>query len=68
MTRLLAAAPGWSTSTDVVVVGSGVVATRVGLVDLIATGYGAFAYVMLAIFIIPLLTIGLWRLLRRPQM
>ena len=47
-----------------IVFGSGVVAARVGLVDLIAKGYGAFAYVMLAVFIIPLLTLGLWRLHR----
>jgi uncharacterized membrane protein YkvI len=45
-----------------IVFGSGLAATRIGLVDLIAKGYGAFAYVMLAIFILPLLTFGLWRL------
>jgi uncharacterized membrane protein YkvI len=45
-----------------IVFGSGVAATRIGLVDLIASGYGAFAWVMLAIFIVPLLTLGLWRL------
>ena len=40
------------------------VAAKVGLIDLIAKGYGAFAYIMLAVFIIPLLTIGLLRLAR----
>lgn len=49
-----------------IVFGSGVVATQVGLIPLIAQGYGAFAYVMLAIFIVPLLTIGMWRLSRHP--
>jgi uncharacterized membrane protein YkvI len=44
-----------------IVFGSGFVAAKVGLIDLIAKGYGAFAYVMLAVFIIPLLTLGLWR-------
>ena len=53
---------GFLAVSALIVFGSGVVATQVGLIDLIAKGYGAFAYVMLAIFIIPLLTIGLWRL------
>lgn len=53
---------GFFALSALIVFGSGVVATQVGLIDLIAKGYGAFAYVMLAIFIVPLLTIGLWRL------
>ena len=53
---------GFLALSALIVFGSGVVATQVGLIDLIAKGYGAFAYVMLTIFIIPLLTIGLWRL------
>lgn len=53
---------GFLALSAAIVFGSGIVATRVGLIDLIAKGYGAFAYVMLAVFIIPLLTIGLWRL------
>ena len=44
------------------VVGSGVVATRFGLVALIASGYGVFGYIMLALFVLPLLTFGVWRL------
>lgn len=54
---------GFLALSALIVFGSGVVATQVGLIDLIAKGYGAFAYVMLAIFIVPLLTFGLWRLL-----
>lgn len=57
---------GFLSLAALIVFGSGVVATKVGLIDLIARGYGAFAYVMLAIFIIPLMTIGLWRLTRWP--
>ena len=53
---------GFLALSAAIVFGSGVVAARVGLIDLIAKGYGAFAYVMLAVFIIPLLTLGLWRL------
>jgi uncharacterized membrane protein YkvI len=62
--RYAAAFPrlGFLALSAVIVFGSGVVATQVGLIDLIAKGYGAFAYVMLTIFIIPLLTFGLWRI------
>jgi uncharacterized membrane protein YkvI len=67
-TRRATAFPRWGflALSGVLVFGSGVVASRVGLIDLIASGYGAFAYVMLAIFIVPLLTIGMWRLMTLP--
>jgi uncharacterized membrane protein YkvI len=58
---------GFLALSTLIVFGSGVVAAQVGLIDLIAKGYGAFAYVMLGIFILPLLTIGLWRLSRQPR-
>jgi uncharacterized membrane protein YkvI len=41
-------------------------ADRFGLVALIANGYRALAYIMFAVFIVPLATIGLWRIARRP--
>jgi uncharacterized membrane protein YkvI len=37
-------------------------ASRFGLVALIATGYRALAYVLLATFILPLVTVGVWKL------
>ena len=40
-------------------------AERVGLIALIASGYRLLAYLFLAVFVLPLLTIGLVRLLRR---
>ena len=40
------------------------VADRFGLVTLIANGYRALAYIMLAVFILPLLTVGMWRMSR----
>lgn len=58
---------GFLALSAAIVFGSGVVATQVGLIDLIAKGYGAFAYVMLAIFIVPLLTFGIWRLWTTPE-
>ena len=38
------------------------IADRVGLVSLIANGYRGLAYLLIAVYVIPLLTIGLWRL------
>ena len=49
-------------------VGSIFIADRFGLVTLIASGYRALAYLFLAVYVLPVLTIGVWRLLRRsPQ-
>jgi uncharacterized membrane protein YkvI len=42
------------------------IAGRFGLVALIATGYRALAFILLAVFILPLLTIGVWKLSQRP--
>ena len=39
-------------------------ADRFGLVALIANGYRALAYILLAVFILPLMTFGVWRLWR----
>ncbi|WP_010165052.1 YkvI family membrane protein [Sphingomonas sp. PAMC 26617] len=39
-------------------------AERIGLVALIASGYRILAYAMIAIYVVPLLTFGLWRLRR----
>src|SRR3546814_6883179 len=44
------------------------VAGAIGLVDLIASGYRFLAWLFLAVYLAPLLTIGTWRLLRRPPM
>lgn len=46
-------------------IGSGVIAGRFGLVTLIASGYTAFGYVMVVIYILPLLTVGVYRLVKR---
>jgi uncharacterized membrane protein YkvI len=42
-------------------------AGRIGLVDLIASGYRLFAVLFLVVYLAPLLTIGLARLLARPS-
>ncbi len=37
-------------------------ATAIGIVDLIAQGYGFLSWVFIAVLIVPLLTIGVWRI------
>ena len=48
----------------VVLVGCMFLASRFGLVALIANGYRALAYILLATFVLPLLTVGVWKILR----
>jgi uncharacterized membrane protein YkvI len=40
-------------------------ASAIGLVDLIAKGYGYLTYAFIVLLIVPVLTVGLWRLIRR---
>lgn len=40
------------------------IADRIGLIALIASGYRVLAYLILAVFVLPLMTIGLYRLVR----
>jgi len=44
------------------------IADRFGLVALIAKGYRALAYIFLAVYVLPLLTLGLMRLRRPPTL
>jgi uncharacterized membrane protein YkvI len=46
-------------------VGSMLIADRIGLVALIAKGYRGLAYLFLVVYVLPLLTVGVWRLRRR---
>ncbi|MDZ3833335.1 MAG: hypothetical protein U0S50_16185 [Sphingopyxis sp.] len=48
----------------VILAGCMFVAGEVGLVDLIASGYRFLAWLFLAVFVLPLVTIGAWRLMR----
>jgi len=40
-------------------------ASQIGIVDLIADGYGLLTFVFIAILIIPLMTVGVWKITRR---
>jgi len=51
--------------TATLLFGSMVLAARFGLVTLIARGYRGLAYLFLAIFVLPVMTRGLWQLLTR---
>lgn len=53
------------TIAAVLLVGSIFIADRFGLVDLIARGYRALAWLFLVVYVLPLLTVGVWRLRRR---
>lgn len=48
----------------VLLVGSIFIAERFGLIELIARGYRGLAYLFLAVYVLPLLTVGVWRLRR----
>ncbi|WP_432767918.1 MAG: hypothetical protein HEQ22_10845 [Sphingopyxis sp.] len=47
-----------------ILAGCMLVAARIGLIDLIASGYRFLAWLFLAVYVVPLLTLGVWRLLR----
>jgi len=41
--------------------------SRFGIIDLIKVGYSALAWVYMAILVVPLFTIGVWRIMRRRE-
>jgi uncharacterized membrane protein YkvI len=50
--------------TAVVMLIGAVLLARFGLIDLIAIGYGAMTWVFIAVLIVPLATVGLWKITR----
>jgi len=51
--------------TGALLFGSIFLAARFGLVTLIARGYRGLAYLFLGVFVVPVMTLGLWRLYER---
>jgi uncharacterized membrane protein YkvI len=51
-------------AAGLLLVGSIFIANRFGLVTLIAKGYRALAYTMIALYVLPVLTYGVWQLAR----
>jgi uncharacterized membrane protein YkvI len=63
------AAPGMGarlTLGAIILAGCMVAAAKIGLVDLIAQGYRFLAWMFLAVYLVPLLSIGLYRLIAKP--
>jgi uncharacterized membrane protein YkvI len=53
--------------TGALLLGSIFLAARFGLVTLIAKGYTGLAYMFLAVFVLPVMTIGVWQLYQRSK-
>jgi uncharacterized membrane protein YkvI len=53
------------TITGALLLGSIFLAARFGLVTLIARGYRGLAYLFLGVFVLPVMTLGLWQLRKR---
>jgi uncharacterized membrane protein YkvI len=51
-------------AAGLLLVGSIFIANRFGLVALIAKGYRALAYTIIALYVVPVLTYGIWQLVR----
>ena len=52
-----------ATLTIIVLVGS-MVLSKVGIIDLIATVYNALSYAFLAIYVLPLITVGVYKIFK----
>lgn len=52
-------------AAGLMLVGSIFIANHFGLVALIARGYRALSYAMLALYVVPLMTYGVWQLVRK---
>jgi uncharacterized membrane protein YkvI len=46
-------------------IGGTLLLSRLGIIDLIAVGYGAMTWVFIFILVIPLFTVGAWKVFRR---
>ena len=58
--------PSWVRPTVAVVfLALGTFIARFGLVDLIAKGYGTLTLVFIAVYVVPVLTLGVWRIRQR---
>ncbi len=55
---------GLRTGIGVGLLAGGAIIAQFGLIDLIARGYGTMTWVFLAVFVVPVLTVGVWRLVR----
>ena len=54
----------WRAATAILLLCVALLMSRFGLIDLIAIGYGALTWVFLLVLVLPLFTVGLWKILR----
>lgn len=54
--------PVWRPVVAVLLLGSGWLLSRIGIIALIARGYGAMTWYFTIVLIVPLLTVGMWRI------
>ncbi len=54
--------PGFVFQSVVIAGGYGSLLAKVGLVDLIAKGYGTLTWAFLVVFVAPVLTWGIWKI------
>ncbi len=55
---------GARTALSIAVLAGALLLSRVGIIDLVAKGYGMLAWGFLALLALPLLTVGVWRIAR----
>ena len=54
----------WRAITAALLLTGAMMMSRFGIIDLIAVGYGAISWAFIIILIIPLLTVGIWKVVR----
>jgi uncharacterized membrane protein YkvI len=54
----------WRAVTAAALLSGAMMMSRFGIIDLIAVGYGALTWVFIVILIIPLLTVGIWKIVQ----
>ena len=53
--------------TTVVIMAASIALAQVGIIDLIAKGYMALAYAFMALFLLPLLTVGVYKIFKKEE-
>jgi uncharacterized membrane protein YkvI len=62
------ALPAWARPViAIALIAGALLLSRWGIIDLIAVGYGAMTWVFIGILVIPLLTVGVWKVFARRQ-
>ncbi len=57
---------GYRVSAGLTLLAVGVIVAQFGLIDLIAKGYGTITWGFLLVYVAPILTLGIWKILKTP--